>query len=1157
MILTQMTYPIPYYRKVCLLFLFILSTAFAQQMQYPSLSEISTLPAWAKLMYQENPNVWEVRNAYESWFRSHPFEKSYHTQYYKRWMRKISKYVDVSGYVQWPSPEVLQIQQDQYLSKHIQHKVTTGGSWSVLGPMDVYEGASVLSGHQTNVYSIHQCAGVPTVMFAGTEPGEVYKSTDGGNTWFSVSMNDDMGGGVSAVACHPTNPLIALAGSGSKLLRTTDGGGSWTGIISMWGLNVNEILFMPSDPSIVMAATDKGLYRSTDGGANFVNLFSAPTFDIKPHPTNSEKVYLVRENTGLEIQEFFLSTDKGATWTIRNSGWYSSSHPDRNVGGARIAVTPADTNRIYVYLIGEAKTNDYGFIGVYRSDNAASSWYLPNGPDGGPYTTAHPNLAYGNPGWTYHQGFYNCAIMASPTNADSILIGGLNLWRSNDGGFTFSSVAGYIGGPLNMHVDNQDFRVLNGACWITCDGGIYKSTDFFTTQPSVSMSGIHGSDYWGFGSGWNEDVLVGGLYHNGNLAYYQDYPDGDFLSLGGGEAPTGYVNPGINRKVLCSDIGGAFLPVVIGSPFSYLSFGLDPNESYWSAASSELEFHPHCYNIAYSGKDNVLWKTEDGGVTFTSLYTFGVSTGNRIGQIEIGSNDPDVMYVHQMPASGSSGILWKTTDGGTIWSPVSMPAGNSSRALLSVDPADHRKLWLACPSGGNGTKIYKTTNGGSTWSNITTSMLDNEEAHSMFFVSGTNGGVYYCTDQTVYYRNNTMPNWVVEESGLPLYFNTDIARPFYRDGKVRVASYGKGIWGNGLYESPDAPVARITVDKLSYLLHCVADSFYFEDYSTLNHSGASWSWTFAGGAPSNSTLRNPAVVWNTPGTYLVTLTVTDSSGTFDTDSLEITVNSLSIPAVVSEDFETSYPPYGWTFANEDGGGQWSLSASAGGYSASAHSIMYDNYNINSDGTTDDFRFSVDLSLSASASLSFDVAYARWGAGYSDTLAVLASTDCGTTWTQVWRKGGTTLATSPDNTSLFVPDSSQWRPEVISLNAFLGNTDVILAFRNKGHWGNAVYADNINITGTVGTLPTQPAPTAMFLYPNPVSPGSEVYIAGSGQEDLILEVFDATGKSLFELALTGNASFILPQDLPSGTIFYRLSSASQVRFGSLLVISTHR
>ena len=184
------------------------------------------------------------------------------------------------------------------------------------------------------------------------------------------------------------------------------------------------------------------------------------------------------------------------------------------------------------------------------------------------------NLAIGNPNWQYHQGFYNCALLASNTNPDHILVGGLNLYKSEDGGATFFPLAGYVGGNYNIHVDMQDFRTYGNDVILTTDGGIYYSEDFFATDNfSVKMNGIHAAEYWGFGQGWNHDIFVGGLYHNGNAAYFENYGQGNFLQLGGGEPASGYVNPGENRKVYSSDIG-KILPMQIGDPIKNIGLAL-------------------------------------------------------------------------------------------------------------------------------------------------------------------------------------------------------------------------------------------------------------------------------------------------------------------------------------------------------------------------------------------------------------------------------------------------------------------------------------------------------------------------------------------------------------------------------------------------------
>jgi len=74
------------------------------------------------------------------------------------------------------------------------------------------------------------------------------------------------------------------------------------------------------------------------------------------------------------------------------------------------------------------------------------------------------------------------------------------------------------------------------------------------------MYGMTASDFWGFGQGWNEDVWVGGRYHNGNAAFHENYGAGKTLFLGGAEDATGYVNQHNNRKTYYTDIGDKLIP---------------------------------------------------------------------------------------------------------------------------------------------------------------------------------------------------------------------------------------------------------------------------------------------------------------------------------------------------------------------------------------------------------------------------------------------------------------------------------------------------------------------------------------------------------------------------------------------------------------------
>jgi hypothetical protein len=184
-----------------ILFLFLLTCGmtFGQNMQKPSAYEIQSLPTWAKMMYGEQPNLFEVSKLYTQYYNDHPFEKNYHTQYYKRWIRKNQYLINDEGFIVENSPS----HNDQTPSKPTPLK---SSNWSVVGPITTYGQGGSQGSDQTNVYSVDQCAGSPLTMICGTEPGEVYKSSDGGLNWTCTSMTLNFQSGVTAVEISPTNP---------------------------------------------------------------------------------------------------------------------------------------------------------------------------------------------------------------------------------------------------------------------------------------------------------------------------------------------------------------------------------------------------------------------------------------------------------------------------------------------------------------------------------------------------------------------------------------------------------------------------------------------------------------------------------------------------------------------------------------------------------------------------------------------------------------------------------------------------------------------------------------------------------------------------------------------------------------------------------------
>ncbi len=137
-------------------------------------------------------------------------------------------------------------------------------------------------------------------------------------------------------------------------------------------------------PIILLVAADAGLLRSENAGQTWSVLYTAKCWDLEIKPNDPTVVYLLKNNSAQKRCEFFKSSDFGASFSIRESGWYTSNNTDRRDDGARMTVTPADANAIYVVLAGDSKPGDNGFIGVlqeYRRRRNLERCQIPRSAD--------------------------------------------------------------------------------------------------------------------------------------------------------------------------------------------------------------------------------------------------------------------------------------------------------------------------------------------------------------------------------------------------------------------------------------------------------------------------------------------------------------------------------------------------------------------------------------------------------------------------------------------------------------------------------------------------------------------------------------------------------------------------------------------------------
>jgi len=891
-------------RKLILFLLFQLPllNALAQELpnpKYPDLFKTIPVvqesePEWVHQLYSTSPNYYLIENAYKSYYHTHIYSKTTHTQNFKHLSRLVfeNHYLKADGSIYIPTLTEIKEKESRILDK-LSNKNTNTANWNPIGPFETYsEGGVDYRASQLNVYTIDQSISNPDILFAGGETGPLFKTTDKGVNWVPLAEDIFLKAG-GAIKIDPSNANIVYVSDGAnRLWKTTDGGMTWNIIHELSNLKITDIAV---NGSVILTAGTLGLYRSTNSGASWSRILSNKCWDIELKTDNPNTVFVAKSNPSVNRTEIWKSTDAGQTFNAKLSGWWNpvGGHATSD-GGARIAVTNADANRVYVVLLGEENdaNNDANYIGIYKSTDAGESWTTPydgdnNGvPDnepGGPYSNQHWCLSTFNPSNNggYNQGFYNLAFDVSDTDPDKFLVGFLSLFKSEDGGTSYTKWGGYVCdncGSGYRHPDIQEIEINGNDVWVTSDGGV-DYYDVNLDYQETRIKGMSGVNFWGIDQGWNEDVITGGRYHNGNTAYFQNYGVGKFLALGGGEAPTGYVNKASNREVHFSDIYDYEIPEELTGTLKRIgSFQLYPNEHYYAYGKSELLTHPIYWNHLFLGKDHKLWKSENGGASFDLVKEFGTNENILVRGIEISRDNPNTIYT----LHGT--YLWKSTDAGDSWSQLTLPS-TGSNAQISVNESDENEIYLSFSNGATSNyKVFVSYNGGNNWSNLTTATLNGETINNIKTQAGTDGGVYIATSENVYYRNNSHSDWQLFTNGLPLLREPLKLMPFYKEGKIRYATFNRGVYESDFFEN-STPIAEPMVKTKEY--HCSSREIQFEDFSTLKHDGATWQWDFPEASTVSSTsVRNPIVTYDVQGSYDVTLTVTNADGISDTKTID-------------------------------------------------------------------------------------------------------------------------------------------------------------------------------------------------------------------------------------------------------------------------------
>lgn len=810
---------------------------------------------WVDLFQSDTANFYTIRDAFNTYWSGKTVTKGKGYKQFKRWEWFTAPRV-------YPTGE--RYEADKVFNEFKRYREdygtrSTNGNWTSLGPNTVPTSGG--GAGRINCVRFH-----PTntnIVFAGSPAGGLWKSTDGGNNWALLNTDDLQSLGVYDVAIHPTNPNIIYIATGDVdggdtysigVLKSTDGGLTWnpTGLTYSTSSTryISRLLIHPTDPDKLLAATNVGVMRTTDGGVSWNSTLTGTFRDMEFKPGNPDVVYVCGTI-------FKYSTDGGVTW---NNTLTSLTSMNR----MSIAVTPANPN--YVYLLA-SNGGDNGFHALLRSSDSGVSFSTRSDRSSAPNI-----LGWDASGWdTGGQGWYDLAVAASPTNANQIFTGGVNVWESSDGGSSWDlSAHWYGGGGVDyVHADIHDIQFVPGSgsnLYVGCDGGVFKST---TTGASWSDK--------------SDDLEIGQMYRLGVsqtnasrvITGWQD--NGTNLYNGPGTWDRVLGGDGMECMISHSSASVMYGSLYYGNIHKSTNAGVSWTQIVNDGGTGVNETGPWITpyemwegnaNHIYVGKSQ-LFKSTNAGSSFTQVGT--IPSGGFLDAIAIAPSNSNYIYVTR------SNQIFVTTNANTTatWTArtAGLPVSSASITDVAVSNTDPNKAWVTFSGFAAGQKVYMTTDAGVTWTNITYG-LPNIPTNCIVYQNGSSDGVYIGMDIGVYYIDNTLTDWVLFNTNLP---NTiiDELEIQYSSGKLRAATYGRSLWESDLFSLPTtAPIAAFNADVLTT---CAGIPIQFFDVST--NIPTSWLWTFGTGAtPSTSTDENPVVVFNTPGTYDVTLQATNGFG---------------------------------------------------------------------------------------------------------------------------------------------------------------------------------------------------------------------------------------------------------------------------------------
>jgi photosystem II stability/assembly factor-like uncharacterized protein len=660
-----------------------------------------------------------------------------------------------------------------YFSINTKSPLAKSNAWQAVGPFtDITDAANfaIVGVGRMNCVTQHPLDS--NTLFVGTMGGGIWKTTNNGASWICLDENlPSMS--ISDIAINPIHPDTMYIATGDAVgnynvpsipdfhqghyscgvMMSTDGGASWlpTGFTytQMQAENIYRLVVDPIEPSHLLIGCDKGMYRSIDAGMTWAQLDTLKVVDIQINPLDANKYYAITKN-GSRLSR---SYDGGASFSITNANNFFGGVAESNV-----RISPADTSKIYI-----ARGSGH----LLRSGNGGASFQIVNN--------------FGNS--FGFQGDYDKALALSPVDTNMMMLGLVDLIKSTNKGTTFSYVDSFsmtTSFPLHVDFHELEYSIFDShKLYAANDGGIYVSYDDGESWTSLN-NGLNVTQYYKMNSSnLNPNLILAGAQDNNtHLMDDQQWTivlggDGLDCSFDKGDENTAYASYQSGNVFRSSDGGKVFSKYI--TPPNFIGDWETPHLA-----------NPLNTNKIFIGGDKIYASYNKGDKW--NIISAILDSNFLITSMAQSPNDTSVLY------AASYRTIHVTHDNGLTWSNITtgLPADSASITDLKTDDNDAKIVYVTLSGFASGEKIYKTIDGGNTWTNIS-GTLPNVPFNTIVIQSSPLHDMYAGCDFGVFYKNDTMSDWLAFNNNLPGVIISDLDIN-YRSGKLFTATHGRGIY---------------------------------------------------------------------------------------------------------------------------------------------------------------------------------------------------------------------------------------------------------------------------------------------------------------------------------------------------------------------------